>query len=113
MKETVVEQEAKTYFTDQFPQFEISQQCKIQFGTRHGIADVVLHQPTRNGQGYFIAIAECKTRPLPVDRFHARAQLKSYLAATNTQYGVLAVGTDPKEWEFCENKYNNWFASID
>ena len=113
MKEAVVEQEVKTYFTNRFPQFSVSQQCEIQFGTRHGIADVVLHQPTREEKGYFVAIAECKKWPLPVLRGKARAQLKSYLSATNTQYGVLTIGTDPKNWEFCENKYNNWFVEID
>ena len=112
MKEAIVEQAVKTYFTDQFPQFSTSQQCEVQFGTRHGIADVVLHQPIQDEKGYFVAIAECKRLPLPILRAQARAQLKSYMSATNTQYGVLAVGTDPRHWEFCENKYNNWFAEI-
>ena len=58
-------------------------------------------------------IAECKRFPIPILRAQARAQLKSYMSATNTRYGVLAVGMDPRHWEFCENKYNNWFASID
>lgn len=112
MKEAVVEQAVKTYFIDHFPQFLTSQQCEVQFGTRHGIADVVLHQPIRDEKGYFVAIGECKTSPLPILRAQARAQLKSYMSATNTRYGVLAVGTDPQNWEFCENKSNNWFAEI-
>ena len=45
MKEAVVEQEVKRYFTDRFPQFSVSQQYEVQFGTRYGIADVVLHRP--------------------------------------------------------------------
>ena len=45
MKEAVVEQNAKTYFTDRFRQFSVSQQCEVQFGTWHGIADVVTHHP--------------------------------------------------------------------
>ena len=113
MKEAVVEQEVKTYFTDRFPQFSVSRQCEVQFGTRHGIADVVLHQPIRDEQGRFVAIAECKKLPLPILRYRARAQLKGYMSATNTRFGVLAVGIDPRNWEFCENKYNNWFAEID
>ena len=112
MKEAIVEQAVKTYFTDQFPQFSISQQCEVQFGTRHGIADVVLHQPIKDEKGYFVAIAECKRSPLPILRAQARAQLKSYMSATHTRYGVLAVGTDPLHWEFCENKSNNWFTEI-
>ena len=112
MKEAIVEQAVKNYFENQFPQFSTSQQCGVRFGTRHGIADVVLHQPIRDEKGYFIAIAECKTLPLPILRAQARAQLKSYMSATNTRYGVLAIGTDPRNWEFCENRYNNWFAEI-
>lgn len=113
MRETVVEQEVSQYFTDRFQRFSVSQQCEVQFGTRHGIADVVLHEPIKNEQGRFVAIAECKRWPLPVLRGKAKAQLKSYMSATNAQYGVLAVGTDPRNWEFCENKFNNWFVSID
>ena len=113
MTEAIVEQEVKRYFTDRFPQFSVSQQCEVHFGTRHGIADVVLHQPIGDEKGRFIAIAECKRLPLPMLRHYARAQLKSYMSATNTRYGVLAVGTDPRNWEFCENKFNNWFTSID
>lgn len=45
MKEAVVEQEVKTYLTDRFSQFSVSRQCEVQFGTRHGIADVVTHHP--------------------------------------------------------------------
>ena len=112
MREAIVEKEVKAYFNKRFPQFSTSQQCGVQFGTRHGISDVVLHQPIRDEKGYFVAIAECKTLPLPILRGQARAQLKSYMSATNTQYGVLAVGMDPENWEFCENKYNNWFAQI-
>ena len=113
MREAVVEQEVKTYFTDRFPQFSVSQQVGVQFGTKHGIADVVLHQPIGEEKGQFIAIAEVKRWPLPILRYRARAQLKSYLSATNTRFGVLAVGTDPRNWEFCENKYHNWFAAIE
>ncbi|MDE0014914.1 MAG: hypothetical protein OXU51_01920 [Candidatus Poribacteria bacterium] len=113
MKEAIVEQAVTTYFNRQFPRFSTSQQCGVQFGVKQGIADVVLHQPIRGEAGYFVAIAECKTSPLPIPRAQARAQLKGYMSATNAQYGVLAVGTDPGNWEFCENKYNNWFAQID
>ena len=113
MNEVVVEQAVQTYFTDRFPQYSVSQQCEVQFGTKQGIADVVLHQPIGDEQGRFVAIAECKKCPLPVLRGQAKAQLKSDLSATNTRCGLLAVGTDPRNWEFCENKYHNWFAEIE
>ncbi len=112
MREAIVEQAVTTYFNRQFPKFSTSQQCGVQFGVKQGIADVILHQPIRDETGYFVAIAECKRLPLPIPRAQARAQLKGYMSATNTQYGVLAVGTDPGNWEFCENKYNNWFVEI-
>ena len=79
----------------------------MQFGTKNGIADVILHQPVKTEKGYFVAIAECKKLPLPILRWKARAQLKSYMSATHTQFGVLAVRTDPQNWEFCQNKFNN------
>ena len=34
------------------------------------------------------------------------------MSATNTPYGVLTIGTDPGNWVFCENKYNNYFIEI-
>ena len=113
MNEAMVNQAVKTYFTDRFPQFSVSQECPVQFGTKNGIADVVLHQPVKTEKGYFVAIAECKIYPIPISPDKAKAQLKSYMNATHTQFGVLAVGTDPRNWEFCENKFNNWFVSID
>ena len=109
----MVKQAVKTYFTDRFPQFSVSQECPVQFGTKNGIADVVLHQPVKTEKGYFVTIAECKIDPIPISPDKAKAQLKSYMNATRTQFGVLAVGTDPRNWEFCENKFNNWFVSID
>ena len=112
MREAIVEQEVRRYFTNRFPKFSISQQCEIQFGTKFGIADIVLHQPIGNEEGRFVAIAECKRWPLPILHEKARAQLKSYMSATNTRYGVLTIGTDPGNWVFCENKYNNYFIEI-
>ena len=60
MREAIVEQAVKTYFTDRFPQFSVSQQRQVQFGTRHGIAGVILHQPIKDKPEHFVAIAECK-----------------------------------------------------
>ena len=112
MREAIVEQEIRRYFTNRFPQFSVSQQYEVQFGTKFGIADIVLHQPVGKEGGRFVAIAECKRWPLPILHEKARAQLKSYMSATNTRYGVLTIGTDPGNWVFCENKYNNYFIEI-
>lgn len=78
--------------------------CKerdIQFGTRNGIADVVL----RDKNGSFAAIAECKGAGYTG---HGIEQLKSYLAATDTRFGIFANSTEPDEWIFFENlrRYN-------
>ena len=109
----MIEVKVKQYFTNRFPQFSVSQQYGIQFGTKkNGIADVVLHQSIGNQKGNFVAIAECKKFPLPILKDQAKAQLKSYMSATATKYGVLAIGTNPGNWIFCENKYNNWFVEI-
>ena len=35
------------------------------------------------------------------------------MSTANTRYGPLAVGTDPGNWEYCENKNHNRFVSID
>ena len=63
----MIEVKVKQYFTNRFPQFSVSQQYGIQFGTKkNGIADVVLHQSIGNQKGNFVAIAECKKFPLPI-----------------------------------------------
>ena len=77
----------------------------ISFGTRVGRADVVLRSNAR-----FVAIAECKN---PWDSTEAaKAQLKSYLCATGTLFGVLAIGKDPENWIFCENQGNYYFRGM-
>ena len=84
----------------------IKKEEQIQFGSKvGGFADVVLLSGP-----YFIAIAECKNPSDSVDS--AKAQLKSYLCATGTQFGVLAIGMDLENWVFCENKGNYYFREI-
>ena len=85
---------------------QIQREEPITFGARvGGLADVVLQSNAR-----FVAIAECKN---PWDnKESAKSQLKSYLCATGTQFGVLAIGTDVTNWVFCENKGNYYFIEI-
>ena len=112
MNDAEVKKKVEQYFTDTFPRFSVSQECEVSFGSKQGgFADVVLHT---DRPGYFVAIAECKGLPPATQKRKKRAkeQLKSYMSATNTQYGVLALGEDPGNWEFCENKYHNYFVSI-
>ena len=86
--------------------------CAIQFGTGdviNGIADVVLHR-----DGHLIAIVECKRHPPNSSQLglRHRNQLKSYLSATDTRFGVLAYTTNNKNWIFCENLRSYKFRTI-
>ena len=104
-----VVQAVKEYFRNiSLPQRnkEIKEEEPIRFGTQSGgLADVVLLSNSR-----FVAIAECKNPWNDVES--AKAQLKSYLCATGTQFGVLAIGRNSKNWMFCENKGNYYFTEI-
>ena len=85
--------------------FSPYKEYQIQFGTRNGYADVVL----TDGNRRFAAIAECKGAGYVG---HGIQQLKSYLSATDTRFGVFANRTDPKHWEFYENRRRNRFYPI-
>lgn len=102
-----VVQAVKQYFEDcSLKHKTISTEELIAFGSQEGgIADVVLQSNKR-----YVAIAECKN---PWDSIEsAKAQLKSYLCATGTLLGVLAIGRNPKNWVFCENQGNYYFREI-
>ena len=81
-------------------------ECQIQFGTRNGIADVVL----ADGNGSFAAIAECKGAGYVG---HGIEQLKSYLSATDTRFGIFANKADSNQWKFYENRRRNCVPEID
>lgn len=81
-------------------------ECQIQFGARNGIADVVL----ADGNGSFAAIAECKGAGYVG---HGIEQLKSYLSATDTRFGIFANRADSNQWKFYENRRGNCIPEID
>ncbi len=82
-------------------------ECQIQFGARNGIADVVL----ADGNGSFAAIAECKGAGYVG---HGIEQLKSYLSATDTRFGVFANrAKDLNQWKFYENRRRNQIEEIE
>ena len=81
-------------------------ESQIQFGARNGSADVVLGDEN----GGFAAIAECKGAGYVG---HGIEQLKSYLSATDTPFGIFANGIDPDHWKFYENRRRNQFDKID
>ncbi|MDE0089688.1 MAG: type I restriction enzyme HsdR N-terminal domain-containing protein, partial [Candidatus Poribacteria bacterium] len=78
---------------------------EIQFGSGNGFADVVLVDQN----GSLVVIAECKA----IGHVgHGVEQLKSYLCATDTRFGIFANMTDPKQWKFYENRQRNRFDPI-
>ena len=94
------------YFNDpQFSDFFVETECPIQMGSASRRADIVL----RDGKGNFIAIAECKSSG---GSDYGRSQLKSYLSASDTQFGLLAMSPNPDEWIFCERRGGNRFVEI-
>ena len=94
------------YFNDpQFSVFFVETECSIQMGAASRRADIVL----RDGKGNFIAIAECKSSG---GSDYGRSQLKSYLSASDTQFGLLAMSQNPDEWIFCERRGGNRFVEI-
>ena len=78
----------------------------IQIGTLQDVADVVL----QDTEGNYIAIVDCVYAWEVTEETMLR--LRCFLSATDTQFGVLAVGTDPEHWSFLENQRNNWFVEI-
>ena len=94
------------YFDEsKFADFFVDVEREIQMGSTVRRADIVL----RDARGGFIAVAECKR---PNEDVSGRLQLKSYLNATGTRFGLLATSTDRDQWAFCENKGGNQFRQI-
>lgn len=85
--------------------FSSKTQHEIQMGSDNRKPDVVLV----DGDGSLLAIAECKGAGFIGDGID---QLKSYLSATDTRFGIFANRADPKHWEFYENRRRNRFDPI-
>lgn len=86
--------------------FSPRNQHEIQFGSRNGIPDVVLVKD----EGKTLAVvAECKGAGYVG---HGIEQLKSYLSATDTRFGIFANRCDRSQWKFYENRRHNVFEPI-
>lgn len=88
-------------FADFFPEAKVP----IQIGKKSRGADIVL----RDGKGKFSAIAECKS---PDGANYGREQLKDYLSASGTRFGLLATSPNRKKWRYCEWRGKNKFVEI-
>ena len=101
----VVEAVVNHFSQPEFRQFFIETELEIQIGSDTRRPDVVLMDSKES----FTAIVECKKSGVVS---YGREQLKSYLCATDTQFGVFANSTDPDDWEFYENLRRNRFKEI-
>ena len=110
LSEDEVREAVTTYFTQN--EFTVDTECDIQFGAgrgrNHGIADVVV----KNSEGYWVAIVECKSERIG-RTLKGEWQLKSYLSATDTRFGILASSREPDDWLFFENLRSNVFIIRD
>ena len=113
LSEKEVCEAVKTYFQDNFNNFTINTECGIQFGAskcrKHGIADLVV---LKDVAGHWLAIVECKSEKTGYTE-HGRGQLRSYLSATDTRFGILAANGNPDNWVYCENFRSNVFTEKD
>ena len=101
-----VVQAVVAYFNNpKFAEFFVETEYPIQMGSSSRRADIVL----RDGKGNFIAIAECKSSG---GSDYGRSQLKSYLSASDTRFGLLALSPNSDEWVFCERRGGNRFVEI-
>ncbi len=92
-----------------FSDKEILKDLPIRFGVLgvSSVADYVVCDVS-----YFVVIILCDVPTTKRAALEAREHLKSILSATDTQFGVLATGTDPDSWFFAENRRNNWFIEV-
>lgn len=102
--EITVEGAVFDYFS-KFPEFSAKRQHKIRIGTYTPRPDVVL----LDQQGNLAVIAECKRGGI-VD--YGIDQLKSYLIASDVQFGVFANSTNPDQWKFYENLRRKQFSPM-
>ena len=94
------------YFSDpKFTNFSIDRLCPIQIGPNSYFTDIVL----RDAEGSFLTIVECKVLK-KADL--GTQQLKSFLCATDTPYGIFASSIKSDSWVFYENLRQNRFQQI-
>ena len=103
--EAIVVEAAVNYLSPKLRDFFIETELEIQMGADKRRADIVLVDGRQN----YAAIIECKRIGVQADGID---QLKSYLCATATPFGVFANSPEPGDWEFFENLGRNKFKNI-
>ena len=117
LSETEVTLAVEAYFKrPRFIGFYTEQQRQIQIGSRRGYADVVLcHVLSFQGVSSIVAVVECKREGRDRSgsvKFSGIEQLKCYLCATDTRFGIFANSGDPNDWLFYENYGENQFQEV-
>lgn len=105
-----IRQAITTYLgTLPFSDKEILTDLRIRFGVPGvgSVADYVVCDA-----GHFVVVIICDASITRRAVLAAHEHLKCLLSVTDTQFGVLAMGTDPDSWFFSENFRNNWFVEI-
>ena len=103
--EVIVENAVVEYFKANFGNLTIELQREIQMGSYTGRADVVLVAGKRD----LVVIAECKRIGYIGTGME---QLQSYLAVTETRFGIFANNEQPDTWAFYEKQGKNNFKQI-
>ena len=107
--EGIVVEEVVNYFSEpRFQKFSIKKEHPIQMGSDNRRADVVLIDSADNADN-LVAIAECKRVGVEGQGLD---QLRSYLSATDTRFGIFANSTDLGAWDFYENLGGNRVRSM-
>ena len=101
----VVDKVVEHFSEPRFSRYTVKTEHQIQIGSRTGFADVVL----LDDKGDSVVIVECKGIG---HENNGVAQLKSYLSAADTAFGVFANSTSPDEWKCYENAGANRFTEI-
>ena len=105
-----IRQAITTYLgTPPFRDKEILTDLPIRFGVPGvgSVADYLVRDAD-----HFVVIILCEVPTTKQAVLETHDHLKCLLSATDTQFGVLATGTDPDSWFFAENCRNNWFTEI-
>ena len=104
--ESIITDTVAKYFSEQkFSNFSTDRYCPIQMGPNSYLTDIVL----RDAEGSFLVIVECKSLR---NANLGTQQLKSFLCATDTPFGIFASSINPDSWVFYENLRHNRFKKI-
>ncbi len=104
--EDLVKQKVYEHFTEpRWNRYTVKREHPIQFGSKTGVADVVLLDSKRQ----LAAIIECKGVGYENGGID---QLKSYLSASDAPLGVFANSLDPDDWVCYENLKRGRFREI-